>query len=374
MFAVLTASQPYNRVFNFSAGPGTLPVPVLELAREELLNYAGTGMSVMEMSHRSAAFEGILNRAESDLRTLLNLPNNYKVLFLQGGATLQFTMLPMNFLPAGQSADFVITGAWAQAALKEAKKLGATRVAATTEKSNFNYMPAQSELDLDPQAAYLHFTSNETIHGVEYAPQAEPTPPTGVPLICDISSDFLSHPVDVSKYAVIYGGAQKNLGPAGVTLVIIRDDMLEKVPAKLPIMLDYKLQADNKSLYNTPPCYSIYMVGLILRWLVELGGLEAMAQRNAAKAALLYNTIDASGGFYTGHARADSRSLMNVTFRLPDENLDKQFIKQATAEGLDGLKGHRSVSGLRASIYNAFPREGVEALAGFMAEFQRTNG
>jgi len=374
MFAVLTASQPYNRVFNFSAGPGTLPVPVLELAREELLNYAGTGMSVMEMSHRSAAFEGILNRAESDLRTLLNLPNNYKVLFLQGGATLQFTMLPMNFLPAGQSADFVITGAWAQAALKEAKKLGATRVAATTEKSNFNYMPAQSELDLDPQAAYLHFTSNETIHGVEYAPQAEPTPPTGVPLICDISSDFLSHPVDVSKYAVIYGGAQKNLGPAGVTLVIIRDDMLEKVPAKLPIMLDYKLQADNKSLYNTPPCYSIYMVGLILRWLVELGGLEAMAQRNAAKAALLYNTIDASGGFYTGHARADSRSLMNVTFRLPDENLDKQFIKQATAEGLDGLKGHRSVGGLRASIYNAFPREGVEALAGFMAEFQRTNG
>lgn len=370
----MRVAQPYNRVFNFSAGPGTLPVPVLEQAREELLNYAGTGMSVMEMSHRSVAFEGILNRAETDLRTLLNVPTNYKVLFLQGGATLQFAMLPMNFLPASKSADFVMTGAWAQAAIKEAKKFGATRVAATTENSRFTYMPAQNELDLDPQAAYLHFTSNETIQGVEYAPNAEPTPPAGVPLICDISSDFLSHPVDVSKYAVIYGGAQKNLGPAGVTLVIIRDDMLERVPAGLPLMLDYKVQADNRSLYNTPPCYSIYTVGLVLRWLVELGGLGEMARRNDAKAAILYNAIDASGGFYTGHARADSRSLMNVTFRLPDENLDKQFIKQATAEGLDGLKGHRSVGGLRASIYNAFPHEGVEALAGFMAEFQRTNG
>lgn len=367
------ADRHTGRIFNFSAGPAVLPLPVLEQAREEMLNYAGTGMSIMEISHRSAAFEGLLNRAEADLRALLNIPANYKIMFLQGGATLQFAMVPMNLL-GGASADYLVTGAWGKAALKEAQKFGAARAAASTEKTNFNYMPAQNELQLDPKAAYLHFTANETIHGVEYPADSEPEPPAGVPLICDISSDFLSRPVDVSKYALIYGGAQKNVGPAGVTLVIMREDMLARVPEKLPLMMDYKVQAENKSLYNTPPCYSIYMVGLVLRWLVELGGLEEMARRNEAKASVVYNAIDGSGGFYNGHARADCRSNMNVTFRLPDEELEKKFVKQATAEGLDGLKGHRSVGGLRASIYNAFPHEGVEALAQFMAEFQRKNG
>jgi phosphoserine aminotransferase len=373
-------AQPHNRIFNFSAGPGTLPLSVLEQAQAELLNYAGTGMSVMEMSHRSAAFDDILARAENNLRSLLGIPANYKVLFLQGGATQQFAMVPMNLLPAGGSADYLCTGSWGNGAFKEAQKFGAVRAAANTAASNHNFMPAQAELDLDPQAANLHFTTNETIHGVEYAPDAEPTPPSGVPLVCDMSSDFLSHPVNVAKYGLIYGGAQKNLGPAGVTIVIVRDDLLNRVPPgdgsrrPLPIMLDYTLQAEHKSLYNTPPCYSIYMVGLVLQWLTDMGGLEEVARRNAAKAAVVYNAIESSGGFYIGHARADSRSLMNVTFKLAEAELEKKFIHESTAEGLDGLKGHRSLGGMRASIYNAFPQEGVEALAQFMAEFQRRNG
>jgi phosphoserine aminotransferase len=361
-----------KRVHNFSAGPAVLPESVLQQAQAELLDYGGMGMSVMEMSHRSAPFEAIIQGAEADLRALLNVPSAYKILFLQGGATLQFAMAPMNLRPAGASADYTKTGAWGSGAIKEAEKSGRVRVAASTEASNFNYMPAQADLDLDPQAAYLHFTSNETIHGVEW--MTEPTPPPGVPLVCDISSDFLSRPVDVTRYGLIYGGAQKNLGPAGVTLVIIREDLLERVPPGLPIMLDYRLLAENKSLYNTPPCFAIYVVGLVLRWLRDLGGLEAMARRNETKASLVYQTIDSSGGFYRGHARPDSRSRMNVTFRLPTPELDKQFVKQATAEGLDGLKGHRSVGGLRASLYNALPYASVEALTQFMREFQRTNG
>jgi phosphoserine aminotransferase len=361
-----------GRVFNFSAGPAVLPLPVLEQAQRELLNFQGAGMSVLEMSHRSAAFEDIIHRAEADLRALLAIPTNYKVIFLQGGASLQFSMLPMNLRPEGASADYIVTGSWAQTALKEAKKLGQARSAASTEAENFTRIPAQTELDLDPNAAYLHFTSNNTIFGTQWA--TEPVPVNNVPLACDASSDILSRPLDLNKYGIIYAGAQKNMGPAGVTVVIIREDLLERVPAKMPSLLDYKLLAEKESLYNTPPTFPIYITGLVARWLLDNGGLAASEQRNQAKAALLYKAIDGSQGYYRGHAQADSRSLMNVTFRLATEALEKKFIKEATAQGLDGLKGHRSVGGLRASIYNAFPVEGVEALVQFMAEFQRVNG
>jgi phosphoserine aminotransferase len=366
------ARAPHGRIYNFSAGPAVLPLSVLEQVQAELLNYRGAGMSVMEMSHRSKPFDEIIQGAEADLRSLLGIPSNYHVLFLQGGATLQFAMLPMNLLPAGASADYVLTGAWAQAAYKEAAKLGTVRAAGSTKDTNFTRVPAQAELDLDPQAAYLHFTTNETIHGIEWP--AAPAAPEGVPLITDASSDFLSRPMDLPRYGLIYAGAQKNLGPAGVTLVIVRDDLLQRVPANLPLMLDYRLQAENKSLYNTPPCFTIYVVGLVLKWLKSLGGLEEVARRNAAKAGLVYAAIDESGGFYRGHAEPASRSAMNLTFRLPSEDLEKLFVKQAEAEGLSGLKGHRSVGGIRASTYNAFPAEGCTALAGFMREFQRTQG
>ena len=361
-----------GRILNFNAGPAVLPLPVLEQVQADLLNYGGTGMSVMEMSHRSKAFEAILQGAEADLRALLGISADYGVVFLQGGATLQFAMLAMNLLPAGASADYIVTGSWAKAAYKEAGKLGKVRAAASGEANNFAAIPAQSELDLDPKAAYLHFTTNETIHGIEW--QAEPAPPADVPLVADMSSDFVSRPVDVSKYGLIYAGAQKNLGPAGVTLVIVRRDLLERVPAGLPLMLDYKLLVENASLYNTPPCFTIYVCALVLRRLLHLGGLPAVAKQNAAKAAVVYQAIDQSGGFYHGHARPESRSLMNVTFRLPSEELDKAFARQAEAEGLSGLKGHRSLGGIRASLYNAFPLEGASALADFMREFQRTQG
>lgn len=367
-----TLTRPHGRIHNFSAGPATLPLSVLEQAQAELLNWRGTGMSVLEMSHRSAAFESILNEAEADLRALYRIPDHYRILFLQGGATLQFAMEAFNLRPAGQSADYVITGAWSKAAFKEAEKLGPTRAAFNGEADRFAHFPAQSELQLDPNAAYLHFCSNETIHGVE-APH-EPVPPDGVPLVCDASSDFVSRPLDITRYGLVYAGAQKNAGPAGATLVILRQDLLERTPAGLPIMLDYRLLAENKSLYNTPPCFSIYIVGLVFKWLLGLGGLEAIAERNSAKANLIYGTIDRSGGFYRGHVRADSRSKMNVTFRLPDEHLETQFAKEATREGLEGLKGHRSVGGIRASLYNALPYEATEALAQFMVEFQRKNG
>ena len=367
-----TTGSPYGRIYNFNAGPGTLPLPVLEQAQAELLNYRGTGMSVMEMSHRSGPFEAIIQGAEADLRALLGLPAGYSVMFLQGGATLQFAMLPMNLRPAGASADYIITGAWAQAALKEALKGGAARAGGSTQAANFNRVPTQAELSLDARAAYLHYTTNETIHGVEW-PQA-PTAPEGVTLVADSSSDFLSRPMDAARHGLIYAGAQKNLGPAGVTLVIVRDDLLARVPANLPLMLDYRLQAENKSLYNTPPCFTIYVVGLVLKWLRELGGLAEIARRNAVKAGLVYTAIDESGGFYRGHAEPASRSNMNVTFRLPSEELEKQFARLAEAEGLVGLKGHRSVGGIRASVYNAFPLEGSTALALFMREFQRTQG
>lgn len=361
-----------GRVHNFNPGPAVLPLPVLERARDELLSYDGSGISVLEMSHRSPQFEGIMARAEADLRSLLNIPDNYTVLFLQGGASLQFSMAPLNLRGPDQSADYILTGSWAKAAIKEAEKAGRVRTAGSTESSNFDYIPSPAELDLDPRAAYLHFTANETIHGVEWA--NEPEPPPGVPLVCDASSDIASRPIDVSRYGLIYAGAQKNLGPAGVTLAVIRNDLLDRVPSRLPVMLDYRALAESKSLHNTPPCFSVYLVGLVLRWLKDIGGLQAIARHNEAKARLVYQAIDSSGGFYRGHARLDSRSRMNVTFRLPSEDLEKRFAKQAEAEGLVGLNGHRSVGGLRASLYNALSIDAAQSLVEFMAEFQRVNG
>jgi len=361
-----------KRAHNFNAGPAVMPEPVLERIRGEMLSYNGTGMSVMEMSHRSKEFEDILRRAEADLRLLLNIPDAYAILFLQGGAHLQFAMAPMNLLPKGGSADYVLTGTWAQTAIKEAEKIGSVRIAASTKADNFNRIPAPSELQLDPGAAYLHFTSNETIHGVEW--QAEPGPLDGVPLVCDASSDILSRSIDVTRYGLIYAGAQKNLGPSGVTLVIVRRDLLARTPPGLPVMLDYRLLAESRSLHNTPPTFGIYALGLTLRWLIDIGGLTEIQRRNEAKAKAIYDAIDASGGFYRGHARPESRSRMNATFRLPSEELEKQFARQSEAEGFVGLKGHRSVGGLRASMYNALPIESVQALAQFMREFQRVNG
>lgn len=361
-----------ERIFNFSAGPAILPEPVLKQAQRDLFALPGVGMSVLEVSHRSATFEQIIAEAEADLRKLLSIPDNYKVLFLQGGASMQFTMIPMNLLPKGASADYILTGSWGQGAIKEAKKLGTAREAATTADTNFNRLPKPEEIKLDPNAAYVHFTSNETIFGVEF--NEEPNA-GNVPLVCDMSSDFISRPVDVSKYGLIYAGAQKNAGPAGATIVIIREDLLERVPDGLPAMLDYKNFAKNGSMYNTPPCFAIYICGLVFKWaLNDIGGLENVQAMNKEKAAILYKAIDASDNYYRGHAEADCRSLMNVTFRLPSEDLEKKFIKEATAAGLDGLKGHRSIGGLRASIYNAFPKAGVEKLVEFMADFQKNNG
>lgn len=359
-----------HRAHNMNAGPGALPLEVLQEAQAELLDFKGTGMSVMEMSHRSKEFDAVIQTAEADLRELLRIPSNYKILFLQGGAMLQFTMVPMNLRAAGASADYIVTGTWGKTAVKESKKLGLVRLAANTESDNFNGLP--SSLDLDPKAAYLHFTSNETIHGVEYF--TEPIPPNGVSLVCDASSDFISHPVDINKYALMYAGAQKNAGPAGVTVVILREELLERVPENLPVMLDYKTLAENGSLYNTPPCFSIYMVGLVFKWAKKVGGLSAIEKTNRMKADLLYKAIDESGGFYNGHAKPEARSLMNIPFRLPSEELEALCAKEATKNGLIGLKGHRSVGGMRASLYNAVTMESVDVLVQFLKEFQRKNG
>ena len=358
-----------KRVFNFNPGPAVLPLEVLEQAQSELLDFRGTGMSVMEISHRSKEFEAVIQTAEADIRELLGIPVNYKIMFLQGGASLQFAMLPMNLRASG-SADYIVTGTWSKTAIKEAQKLGTARAAANTEKEGFNCLP--SNLDLDPNAAYLHFTSNETIHGVEYF--SEPTPPAGVPLVCDASSDFISRPIDISKYALIYAGAQKNAGPAGTTVVIIRDDMLERTPANLPVMLDYKALAASGSLHNTPPAFAIYMVGLVFQWAKKVGGLAAIEKTNRKKADLIYTAIDESGGFYRGHAAPEARSVMNIPFRLPTEELEDTFAKEAKKNDMIGLKGHRSVGGMRASIYNAMTVEGAEALVQFMKEFQKKNG
>ncbi len=363
--------QKYNRIFNFSAGPAVLPVPVIEQIQSELLNYRGNGMSVLEMSHRSTAFENIIQQTEADLRLLAGIPSDYKVIFLQGGASLQFSMLPMNLLPAGSSADYILSGSWSQAALKEAGKVGHVRVAASTEAEDFRRVPSQEEMQLNPEAAYLHFTSNNTIYGTQWS--TEPQVADSVPLVCDASSDIFSRPIDITKYGLVYAGTQKNLGIAGATVVIIREDLLERVPPGLPAMLDYRLQAEKESLYNTPPTFSIYACGLVLRWLLELGGLEVMASTNLHKANFIYRVIDNSQGFYRGHADVASRSQMNITYRLPSKELEIKFLKEAAAQGFDGLKGHRSTGGIRASIYNAFPTAGTEALASFMEYFQAEN-
>ena len=363
-------SQPYNRVFNFSAGPCTLPVEVLESAKEDLLNYKGTGMSVMEMSHRSKPFEKILAETEADLRTLLSIPDNYKVLFLQGGASLQFSMIPLSFLAAGHTAEYLVTGAWGEKALEAANLVGSTKVVFDGKGDNFRAAPDFGTLDLSADAAYVHFTSNETIQGVEFF--ADPT--TAAPLVCDMSSDILSRSVDVSKYALIYAGAQKNMGPAGATVVIAREDFIAKGPGKMHPILDYKLHAKNSSMYNTPPCWTIYMCGLVCKHLVATGGLEGSNKRNTEKANTIYQAIDSSGGFYNGHAEPSARSIMNVTFTLPSEELTSAFVKESESLNMDGLKGHRSVGGIRASIYNAFPLEGCQVLASFMADFAAKNG
>ena len=359
-----------TRIFNFSAGPAVLPVEVLEQAQRDLLSLPGVGMSILEISHRSKPFDDIIEGCEADLRALAGIPDSHHVLFLQGGASLQFSMVPMNLLSPQASADYIVTGAWSQKAVKEAKRVGGVKIAATTEAENFTRVPGQRELTLDPGAAYVHYTTNNTIFGTEfhYVPDAG-----SVPLVADTSSDMFSRPLDVSKFALIYAGAQKNLAPAGLTLVIVRNDMLPRTPSSLPTMLQYGVHVENQSMYNTPPVFAIYIMRLVLAWQVKQGGLAAIEKRNLRKADKLYAAIDRTG-FYRGHAAKDSRSRMNVTFRLPSEELEKSFAKQATAAGLDGLKGHRSVGGLRASIYNAFPEEGVDALVQFMAEFERKNG
>jgi phosphoserine aminotransferase len=363
----METKQATERIYNFSAGPAILPEPVLLQAQRDLFALPGVGMSVMELSHRSKPYDKIHESALAGLRSVLGIPGNYHVLFLQGGASMQFSMIPLNFLQG--SADYIVTGSWGKKAVKEAKRCGAVNVAADLSGEGFRRTPRQEELKLDDNAAYVHFTSNETIEGVEFFAEPE----TDKPLMCDMSSNICSRPLDVSKYGLIYAGAQKNMGPSGVTLVILRDDMLAKIPDGLHTMLDYRTHTANDSRYNTPNTWGIYIIDLICKWLLEKGGLAAMEAENRAKAQLIYDAIDATD-FYRGHADTDSRSLMNVTFRLPSEELEKKFTAEATAQGLDGLKGHRSVGGIRASIYNAFPRAGCEALVSFMQEFERTNG
>jgi phosphoserine aminotransferase len=359
-----------TRVLNFSSGPAVLPLPVLEQIQRDLVTLPDVGMSVLEISHRSKVFEEIIQKAEADIRALAGVPPDYRILFLQGGASLQFSMVPMNLLPEGRTADYIITGSWTQKAAKEARKVGQVNIAASSESENFSRIPEPSEIALTPDAAYVHITSNNTIEGTQW----HTLPDTrGIPLVSDASSDIFCRPIDVSRYGLIYAGAQKNLGPAGTTLVIIREDLLARSSKSLHTMLNYAVHAENGSLYNTPPCFPIYAVGLVVAWLRGQGGLTAIEAQNRRKAEMLYGAIDGTG-FYRPTARTGDRSLMNVTFRLPSEDLEKAFVKQATAAGLDGLKGHRSVGGIRASIYNAFPVEGVETLVQFMQEFERTRG
>ncbi len=358
------------RAYNFSAGPAVLPEEVLRQAQEEMLDWRGSGMSVMEMSHRGKEFVSIAEQAEADLRELLAVPDNYKVLFLQGGASTQFAMIPLNLLQGKSSADYINTGSWSKKAIGEAKRLCSVNIAATTEASKFTTVPAQSELKLNPEAAYVHYTSNETIGGVEFPY----VPETGaVPLVCDMSSNILSRPIDVSKYGLIYAGAQKNIGPAGLTVVIVREDLIGKAADSTPIIMDYKAHAEADSMYNTPPTYGWYLAGLVFQWLKRNGGLAAMAKTNQRKAQALYDAIDASD-FYSNPVDKNCRSWMNVPFILANSELDEAFLKEAKTEGLVTLKGHRSVGGMRASIYNAMPEEGVKALIDFMADFEKRNG
>lgn len=360
-----------QKIYNFSAGPAMIPAPVLARAREEMLSVNGIGMSVMEISHRSAHFEAILNGAEQGIRELLQVPANYKILFLQGGASLQFSMIPINFLGSGQTADYVTTGFWSRKALTEAQRCGNVNVICSTADTGYKTLPEQAELNFSADAKYVHYVANETIEGVEFKYDVDGG---GVPVICDLSSNILSKPVDFGKYDLIYAGTQKNIGPSGAAIVIIRDDMLEKVPTGLHSLLDYRNIAENGSMANTPNTWAIYMVGLVCDWLRGEGGVPEIQRRNIEKAGVLYKAIDSSDGYYTGHAERTVRSLMNVTFRLPSDEFDERFCTEATARGLDALRGHRSLGGVRASIYNAFPLEGVQALVDFMQDFAQKNG
>jgi len=361
-----------KRVYNFSPGPAVLPLPALEEAQRDLLALPGTGISILEISHRSKKFEQILNQAESNLRTLLGIPTNYRVLFLQGGALLQFGMVPMSFLRnAGKPADYIVTGTWSKKAADEAKTQGTVQFAFDGKAGNYNRVPQAGELKLDPNAAYAYFTSNETIQGVQFPAE----PQVGdVPLVCDASSDILSRPINVGRYGLLFACAQKNVGPAGVTVVILRDDLLAKAPKDLPSLLNYPALAENKSLLNTPPTFAIYMVKLVTDWLLkEIGGLEKMAAINCHKARILYDVIDRSAGFYLPHAETTSRSNMNVPFKLADTALEEAFLKGAAENGMVELKGHRSVGGFRASIYNAMPEAGVKLLRDYMLDFAKKN-
>jgi phosphoserine aminotransferase len=357
-------------IYNFSAGPAVLPAEVLAQARDEMLDWHGSGMSVMEMSHRGKEFISIAADAEKDLRELLSIPAGYKVLFLQGGATAQFAMIPMNLLRDRKRADYIHTGEWAKKAIGEAGKFCAVNIAASSEDRKFTYAPKQSAWKLDAAAAYVHYTGNETIGGVEF----HWIPQTGaVPLVCDLSSSLLSRPLDVSRFGLIYAGAQKNIGPAGLTIVIVREDLIGHASPGTPSMFDYKVQADNDSMYNTPPTYAIYVAGLVFQWLKKKGGLAGMEKINIEKAGLLYGLLDADG-FYRSPVAKDDRSRMNVPFTLRDAALDDEFLKDAASNGLIQLKGHRSVGGMRASIYNAMPVEGVKVLVDYMRQFERRHG
>jgi phosphoserine aminotransferase len=359
-----------ERIYNFSAGPAVLPRDVLEQASDELVNWQGCGMSVMEMSHRGKEYMGIHAQAEADLRELMAIPAHYKVLFLQGGASSQFAMVPMNLLRGKTSADYLNTGEWSKKAIKEAKKFCQVNVVASSEDKHFTYAPTQDKWQLDPNAAYVHYTPNETIGGVEIFW----TPDTGdVPLVADMSSNILSRPMDVSKYGLIYAGAQKNIGPAGVTVVIVREDLMGQCLPGTPTMFDYKIHADNDSMYNTPPTYGIYIAGLVFKWLKAKGGVAEMEKQNIAKAKLLYDYLD-STEFYRSPVAVENRSRMNVPFTLKDASLDEAFLKGAKERGLVQLKGHRSVGGMRASIYNAMPLEGVQALVDYMKDFEQAHG
>jgi phosphoserine aminotransferase len=359
-----------SRVYNFSSGPAVLPLPVLEQVQRDLVALPGVGMSVMEISHRSAPFEAIIQTAEADIRRLANISADYKILFLQGGASLQFSMVPLNLLTEGRTADYVMTGSWAEKAAKEARRVGSVNLTGLAEGERFNRIPTDAECTFTPGAAYVHMTSNNTIEGTQW----HGLPKVGeAPLVSDASSDIFSEPIDVSRYGLIYAGAQKNLGPSGVVLVVVREDLLSRSAKSLPTMLNYAVQAENGSLYNTPPAFGIYVLGLVMRWLLDQGGLPAIGATNERKAGKLYAELDRTG-FWLPTAQRDSRSLMNVTFRLASEDLEKAFVKESTAAGFDGLKGHRAVGGMRASIYNAFPEPGVDALVEFMRDFERRNG
>lgn len=360
-----------DRIFNFSAGPAILPEEVIKQAQGDIWNIAGSGIGIMEHSHRGKVFDKVITEAEQDCREVAGIPDNYRVLFLQGGASMQFAMVPANFLPEGATADYINTGSWAKKAIKEAKFYANVNVAATSEDENFNYIPSAEQTKLSDNPAYVHFTSNNTIFGTRF--QAEPSCPDGSFLVCDTSSDMFSRPIDVSKYGLIYAGAQKNLGPSGVVLAIIREDLLEKTARPLPTMMQYRTFSEGDSMYNTPPAFGIYIMGQVFKWILKNGGLTKIEQDNEAKAKAIYDVLDGSS-FFNGTARQDSRSLMNVCFRAPNEELEAKFIAEAKIAGFDGLKGHRSVGGMRASIYNAFPAAGCDALAQFMKDFAASNG